>query len=175
MTQDRKYLLDLGLKLLAGAVALFGVWKYFADIEHERRIDARGRALEMIERYGAAEMREARRALFEFWVSRPEIVAYLEAGPVSARAYGNFIRAAFAEQGAGPDLNRALYRVSGFFDELHFCIESEVCDRDIALRYFCPAATRLDPLYAPVIEGLRLRSGYDAYGAGLSETARSCA
>lgn len=175
MSENARYLIETGFKLVAAAVAIFGVWKYFSDVSLGRELEARSRALAMIERYGGQELREARRELFAFWVSKPDVVAHLGKGAVSERAYGNFIRTAFASDPNAASLQRALYVLAAFFDELDFCIDSAVCDRAMAERYFCPIVGRLAPLYAPALEDLRTRSGYDAYGAGLTSLARRCA
>ena len=54
-------------------------------------------------------------------------------------------------------------------------IARAACDEDVDALGLSVLSGAHMALVPAVIEGLRLRSGYDAYGAGLSETARSCA
>ena len=174
MTEDRKYAIDLALKLVAAAIAAFGVARFFVDRAHERDLAARTEALAMIERYGSAELREVRAPLFDFWLARPEVVAHLEANAISPRAYGSFLVTAFDSDQQSRGLYGAVYTLSTFFDQAYFCFDSAVCDAEMMRRYFCPIAGSLDRLYAPILVAIRERSGYDAFGTGIAGFARAC-
>jgi hypothetical protein len=173
MTEGRKYAIDLTLKLVAAAIAVFGVARFFIDRAHERELAARGEALAMIERYGG-EMRESREPLFDFWLARPEVVAHLEGNAISPRAYASFLVTAFDGDPQSRALYGAVYSLSTFFDQAYFCYDSAVCDAEMMRRYFCPIAGSLDRLYGPVLGAIRERSGYDAFGAGLEGFAGAC-
>jgi hypothetical protein len=174
MTEGRKYAIELALKLVAAAIAIFGVARFFVDRAHERELAARGEALTMIERYGGAELRESREPLFDFWLARPEVVAHLEGNAISPRAYRSFLVMAFDSDQQSRALYSGVYTLSSFFDQAFFCFDSEVCDAEMMRRYFCPIAGSLDRLYGPVLGEIRERSGYDAFGSGIEGFARAC-
>lgn len=82
---------DLILKALGVAAALFGIWQYFSETAESRRLEARRQALNYIEVYGAADLRDHRQNMFEFWLRHSDVVAVMRREGVSENAYRSFL------------------------------------------------------------------------------------
>jgi hypothetical protein len=174
MTDALKFWLEYALKILAAAVAIFGVWKYFLDRAQEIDRDALLRSLSYVEAYGSGELLGARENLFDFWIAHQEDVAVLLGEGVSRRSYSNFLNSAFEEAEDSVDLYQAVYQVTYLFDQVHFCRSSGLCREEILEAYFCPIATRFISTYSPIIERNRSSSGIETFGAGLEAFATAC-
>jgi hypothetical protein len=166
---------DLTLKLLATAVAIFGVWKFFADRSAAELADARARSLSYIERFAADEMVEARADLADFWRSYPELAAWVREGQLTEREYVNFVATAYPAYGDRAAVDAALFRILVFFDEVAYCRDAGLCDVAILDSYFCGHAVRQARVYGPFYERMSAEIGARRMDAGLQDLAAHCA
>jgi hypothetical protein len=120
--------IDLGLKIVATAIACFEVWKFFADRNAQSYAEAKDRSLGYIARFADAEILDARETLMAYWRQHPEFVSHVMTGAISEPAYDRFVAGTF---GAGPDraeTTEALFRTLVLYDEMAFCRAGGICD-----------------------------------------------
>lgn len=165
--------IDLTLKLLATLIAAFGIWKYFAERDAAVTVDAQGRALGYIERFGDSDIIAARATLLDFWRDHPEYLAYIDAYAVTERVRANFVQAVYPQRPDRTEIDAALFRMVALFDEVAYCREAGICDPDILDGFFCVYASRFSEVYAPFFA--LLSEGMAPIDAGLRRFAEACA
>lgn len=175
MNEATKRLVDVAFGTVTVLIAIFGLWRYFHGVELDRAAAAQARTLDLIGRHGEAEMLAVESHLFEFWRGQPAFVALIRDLDVMGETdYANFVSVLF-ETGSLPDETRvALLRLSRFFDEVHFCKASAVCDEDLLDAYFCSIAPTLARAYGPFFEEVNREIASSASGASLVTYSRAC-
>ncbi|WP_139836571.1 hypothetical protein, partial [Roseovarius aestuarii] len=129
--------IELSLKIIATLIAIFGVWKYFADRHDERLVAAQNRSLGYIERFGGSDLVAARGRLLAFWQDYPELVAATKGGSLTEDGYALAVDAVYAAHENRKHVDDALFRMQVFLDEMSFCRSSAACDGDILDGFFC--------------------------------------
>lgn len=167
--------IELGLKVIATLIALFGVGKYFFDLSLDRQLSAKAAALERINRLSAGDVDAARNILFQFWLENAQVVTLLREQSVTERAYTNFIITAFDGAENRLDLIQSIYSLSQHYDDVFFCLDSSLCDSGMMLEYYCPRVSVTYRAYGPIIQTLRDQSGYSSFGAGIQALSELCA
>ena len=143
--------IDLGLKLVATAIACFGVWKFFADRSAQAYAEAKDRSLGYISRFADQDIVGARGVLMDFWRAHPDFVSHAMSGKISRPAYERFVGATFGATGAAEraETTEALFRILVFYDEVAFCRQGGICDAEILDAYFCRYVVRQAQVYGP--------------------------
>lgn len=135
--------LDLVFKVVAAAIAVFGVWKYFQDIERSSELASKRESLALIQDYSKGEISDAYLEIFEFWLRNPMFTQVIsQQGSISDREYQGLVRGALLREGNTIRIDRAVLTISNFYDSVHFCQTSEVCEEDTLESYFCVLAAR---------------------------------
>jgi hypothetical protein len=165
---------ELVLKIVGACIAVFGVYKFFADRADAREIERQSRALSYIESYGGGPIRESREVLFDFWLSRADFVKHASEQTISARAYRGFLLLAFDRDPNQQRLRQSLYVLSNFYDQIYFCYLNKLCNRPMIRAYFCDKTSKFSSLYMPMIEELQVRSGTVEFGEGARELSKTC-
>ena len=165
---------DLGIKVVTLAVALFGVGKYFLDQAAAGRAERKSRALDFVAAYAGDDLVATRVALYDFWRNHSEFVGFAQADGVSERAYGMFVRAALAEPEQSQPLQEALFRLANFYEQVGYCRASELCDAAILDRYFCGRIRAEWVAYAPFFARMGAATGYAEFGQAIGEYAAQC-
>ena len=169
--------LDLFVKSAAVFAGAFAIYQYL-DAREDLRV---ARTLEYVERFNnpGTSVGSARADITRtLWANEPQIRRLrdiLRALPEEDRAA---LRYRFTRKilDGGPDsegAQPAVHAIVQFFDALHICIRSELCDKDSAHAFFGHyAETFWSNFGAAVIENRELDA---SYGAGLEHIARDAA
>ena len=165
---------DLLVKVVATVVALFGVWKFFADRDALAIAETRTRSLSYMERFAGEDMIQARASLTQFWRSHPEFAAYVREEKLTEREYSNFVAVAYSNYAERPALDAALFRLLVFFDELEYCRHAELCDKVILHSYFCKFAVRQAKVYGPFYTRMSAEIGAQDMDGELRNLAAAC-
>jgi len=171
LARDR---VELGAKILAIVGGLFAIWQYFADASDAKELEKRRQALTYVQAYGATDLSEHRRIMFEFWLRHSDLLQVAKSQGVSESAYRAFFFTALEHDAGGKPMLNALYALSNFYDQLAFCRSSKVCDREIIDQYFCAGARTFGETYGPISGRLAELSGVSDFGRGAKEIAESC-
>jgi hypothetical protein len=166
--------LDPTVKIVATAVAVFGVWRFFEERAQTARVDREERSLAYIERFGQPDIVKARTALLDFWRRYPDFAMEARTRTLTPREYEGFVNAAYPVDPARKEVDAALIRLLVFYDELAFCHRAGTCDKTILRGYFCDYATQHARVYAPFHARLATEIGADSLSHHLDELARSC-
>lgn len=166
--------IELGIKIVTVAVALFGVWKFFADRADAESLERNSRSLNFIEAYASSELAGARRVLFEFWTDNSAFLENLHANGADERTYSIFARVALREYERSAELQEALFRVANFYDQVWHCRSAKVCEPAVLDTYFCTRASLQSSAYTPFFAELGRSSGYEDFGEGLLQYSQSC-
>jgi hypothetical protein len=166
--------LDLALKLVATAIACFGVWKFFADRSAQAEAEAKDRSLGYISRFADADIVGARETLMGFWRQHPDFVSHAMSGKISAPAYQRFVATTF---GADPDraeATEALFRTLVLYDEMAFCRAGGICNPEILDAYFCRYVVRHAQVYGPFYAIMSEETGTSGMDRQLQDFAEAC-
>jgi hypothetical protein len=166
--------IDLALKLVATAIACFGVWKYFADRDAQAYAEAKDRSLGYIARFADADILQARETLMGFWRRQPDFVAHAMSGQISGPAYERFVAATFGTDRDRAEESQALFRTLVLYDEMAFCRSAGICDAGILDEYFCRYAVRHAQVYGPFYEIMAGETGTSNMDQKLQEFATAC-
>ncbi|WP_299772516.1 hypothetical protein [uncultured Tateyamaria sp.] len=166
--------IELALKILAAAIAVFGVWKFFSDRALAVEAERRATALSYIEAYGSAEMIETRNVLFNFWKENDTFVDYMRAELVSERTYALFASVTIDEHPDTEAFQTAIYRLVNFYEQVWHCRTADLCDPSMLDEYFCDRVTLQAAAYQPFLDELGSRSGYESFGSSLGDFRVSC-
>ena len=139
--------LEISLKVVATAIAVFGVFTYFLDQSQTRAASEKSRSLAFVEKFASVDVVEARSRLLAYWREYPEFVSYSRANRLSSREYANFVRATYPAHDDRVDVDEALFRMQVFFDELSYCHFSGICDKGIIESYFCEYTIKFSNVY----------------------------
>ena len=164
--------LELALKIVATFIAVFGIWKYFADREATVSAEAKSRALGYIERFGGEDMIAARSVLADYWRDYPEFTTFIDQNPLSERAFVNFVTSTYPQRSDKAAIDGALFRMRVFFDEIAFCREAGICDKPILDGFFCDYAMQHARIYGPFYRLLSV--GMEQTDLQLQRLARAC-
>lgn len=165
---------DIGLKTIATLIALFGIWKYFAEQKASLHADAQRRSLGYIERFANYELLQARTQLIEYWQDYPEFAAFIKSNRITERAYSNFVNSTYPKRSDRATIDGALFRLQVFFDEVAFCRSSHVCDKDILDDFFCRYIPGYSQIYGPFFERLAKDIGSAPLDTKLLSLANVC-
>lgn len=166
---------ELALKFVGAAIAVFGVWKFFSDRDLAVEAEKRSKALSYIEAYGNAEMIETRNVLFDFWKGNDTFVDHMRANLVSDRTYVLFARVTLDEYPETEAFQAAVYRLANFYEQVWHCRIAELCNPEMLDDYFCDRVTLQAGAYQPFLTELSNRSGYESFGSTLGDFQTSCA
>ncbi len=167
--------IELSLKIIATLIAVFGIWKYFADQHSERVVAAQNRSLGYIERFGGSDLVAARSRLLAFWQDYPELVIATKAGGLTEPGYALAVDAVYTRHKNRKQMDEALFRMQVFLDELSFCRKSAACDAAILDGFFCEYVGRFSRSYAPFYARLSNDIGAEPIDASLRNLANECA
>lgn len=165
---------EFALKIIATAIAVFGVWKYFDDRASSAQAARQAQSLGYIERFGADDLLAARTRLLQYWKDYPDFAAFAANNVMSPRAYANFINATYPNRPDRADVDRALFRIQVFFDEVAYCRASGVCDAPILDAFFCNYVTRYGVVYGPFFARLSSDIGAAPIDRNLQALATIC-
>lgn len=174
MSEGRKFQIDLTLKIVATLIAIFGVWKYFAEKDAAATAAAKARSIGFIERYASSDMRGAREALFSFWLAQESFVDHIRSNAITQREYGNFVRFSFPRYGDRKAMQSALFSLANLYDQVFHCRAAGICDSAILDEYFCPIAAQQQRIYGPFYEILRAGVASTDFGLSLQRYRDSC-
>ena len=166
--------IELSLKIIVALVAVFGVWKFFADRATEKQIAAEERALSYIERFGHHDFVMARTKLLSFWKDYPQFVSVINKRAVTDREYNNFINIAYPIREDRADIDAALFSIQLFLDEVVYCRWSAVCDVTIVDGFFCDFVQGVSRVYAPFYARLSEDIASQPLDAEIRRFAASC-
>ena len=167
--------IDLGLKIVATAVACFGVWKFFADRSAYAYAEAKDRSLGYISRFADQDIVGARATLMDFWHGHPDFVSHSMTGAISKPAYDRFVAATFGAT-RSPDraeTAEALFRILVFYDEVSFAARADLRRRDLDA-YFCSYVVRHALVYGPFYAIMSAETGTSGIDEQLQAFAESC-
>ena len=167
--------IELSLKIIGTLIAIFGIWKYFADRHDERVVAAQNRSLGYIERFGGSGLVAARGRLLTFWQDYPELVAATKEGKLTEDGYAAAIDKVYAAHENRKHVDDALFRMQVFLDEMSFCRSSAACDPVILDGFFCEYTQRFSRAYAPFYARLSRDIGAKPIDAGVQALAEDCA
>ena len=163
------------LKITATCIALFGVWKYFADRKAATETGQKARSLGYIQRFGAPDIVGARTELLTFWQGYPEFAAFVGEKPITGRAFRNFVTATYPTHDRRSEIDRALFGMVLLFDEVAYCQNSGICDAGIVDGFFCPYVARYAQVYGPFYQTLSTDIAAAPIDRQLQEFARTFA
>jgi hypothetical protein len=166
--------IEFALKVIATAIAAFGVWKYFADRSAAAAAEAKARSLGYIERFAGKDIVEARAELLQFWKSYPEFASVARQGDLTKREYANFVRAIYPAHPRRIELDQALFRMLTFYDEAAYCREAGLCDSEILDSFFCTHVTRHMRVYEPFYQRLSDEIGSRSLDQNLRRFGAGC-
>jgi hypothetical protein len=175
LTAKPGQMLDTVVKVIGLLAVIFGLFKYFSDIEIARHIEAQKQALKYVEQYGATQLQGHRQELFRFWLKHSDVVEFIAKHGASRDAYRSFFFTALGQEKSPTDLVNTLYDINNFYDQVVFCRSSSVCDQEIIDAYFCKDAAIFAKTYDPILESLGEMSGVAEMGRGAKELAKPCA
>ena len=167
--------LDAASKIGTICVLLFAVIQYTIDTVRTDRTNARTASISYIERFSKEEVLDARLALVRFWNEREDI-GRLCVGTAGGDSLPRESCIAIIPEMLEADTTTMthLKRIGYFFDELYYCYDTEVCDREVVETFFCPYAIGNEDLY---FQSLRSSDaevfGRDLY-TGIQELAATC-
>lgn len=165
---------DYFLKILAMLIALFGVWKYFADKDAAVDAAAKAKSISYIHSYASGNMRDAREVLFSFWVSQDAFIDHVRSNKITHRDYENFVRFVLPRYENPKALQGALFSLANLYDQIIHCRESAICDAAILDDYFCPIVVQQQAQYGPFYEVLRADVASKDFGKSLERYAGFC-
>ncbi|WP_341213399.1 hypothetical protein [uncultured Limimaricola sp.] len=139
--------LEISVKLAATLIAAFGVVAFFLDRSHARTTSEKNMSLSFIEKFASSDVIQARGRLLTYWQNYPEFVDYSRENSLSSREYTNFVRATYPARDDRGEVDKALFRMQVFFDELSYCYYSGICDNNIIDEYFCDYAVNFSNVY----------------------------
>lgn len=139
--------IDISLKVVATAIAVFGVLTFFLDRSQTRMTSEKNMSLSFIGKFASADVIKARNRLLVYWQDYPDFVEYSRANSFSPREYANFVRATYPSRDDRAAVDEALFRMQVFFDELSYCYFSSICDTDIIEDYFCDYVVMFSNVY----------------------------
>lgn len=167
--------IELSLKVIATFIAAFGVWKYFDDRATSALAARQAQSLGYIQRFGADDLLEARGRLLQYWQDYPDFADFVADNAISPRAYTNFVNATYPNRLDRAEVDRDLFAVQVFFDEVAYCRGSGVCDPAILDAFFCDHVTRYAAIYGPFYTRLSADIGAAPIDANLQWLASTCA
>jgi hypothetical protein len=170
----RREKIELGLKVLATAIAFFGVWKYFADRNAEALARAQSRSLGYIERFARNDIVEARAELMKFWRKYPEFAAFVRQEAITEREYSNFVAATYPIYPERAEVDKALFRILVFYDEVAYCRTARTCNVEILDAYFCDYVVRHARVYAPFYARISAEIGSAGFDKKMQALAEKC-
>ncbi|MCP5075609.1 MAG: hypothetical protein GY947_20255 [Rhodobacteraceae bacterium] len=174
MTDDSRFKIDLAFKIVAAFIAVFGVWKYFADRDDAVSAAAKASSIVFIDKYASANMVKSREALFGFWLKQDAFVAHIRANAITPREYKNFIRFALPRYGARKVMQSALFSLANLYDQIYHCRQAKICDDAILDDYFCPRVAQQQKIYGPFYDLLRADVASADFGLGVLRYAKAC-
>lgn len=137
----------------------------------DRKVDA---ALTFAERFSDETTGNHRRALEALWLARPkelqEIREKSDKGELQAGDFEDFKRKYIligSKETSPQAVVTAIAEIADFMDQLHLCVESGRCDREVSRDYFCRYATSFLELYRSDLADIHEAVGHDKLGAGL--------
>jgi hypothetical protein len=166
---------EFGLKVLVTVIALFGVWKFFADRNAEALARAQSRSLGYIERFGGKDMVDARAELIKFWRKYPEFAAFVrqKKGEITEREYSNFVATTYPVYPGRTEMDNALFRIV-FYDEVAYCRTASTCNVEILDSYFCNYVVRHARDYAPFYAQISAEIGSTGLNKEMQAFAANC-
>lgn len=134
--------IDIALKSLLALIACLGVWQYFNDILIDRKFQALERSVEISQKRYSVTL-DVQTEIARFWQEHPRLSSSLERVEIaSTNSYSASIRRAVETSEFSRSLTRPLLSYSGYYEELNFCIESELCVLSLLLPSLCPQLER---------------------------------
>jgi hypothetical protein len=167
--------IELGLKIVTVAVAIFGVLKYFSDRASTAEAERNARSLAYLEAYASPEMVGARQVLFDFWGENRDFVSHMRSEGIDARGYALFAQVSLNEYGGAKELQAALFKLANHYDQIWHCRTAGLCAPEVLDSYFCERAVLQSAAYAPFLADLGRASGYETLGEGLVNYGAICA
>lgn len=173
MTDSMRARIDIGLKLIATCAAIFGIWKYFYDLERATELAKKQEAQQIISTFSSQGMRAARVSLVHFWVKQNGFLRMEAlAEGASDRAYLAF---ATKKLNTGDEaLWRDLFVLSSFFDEAWFCRSSDICDPEVLDRFVCGKSMSIGRTYGSFFDAMNVQLRSSEFGRSLNKYRELC-
>lgn len=167
--------LDLPLKIVATAIAIFGVWKYFEDRAESDRNRARNESLKIVREFSSSHNILARQALVKFWTSQKKFSVFISSSDsITSNEYKNFVRRVFPNSAEYEIVQNALFRINDYFDSAYYCRVSGVCDAELIDSFLCSKAASLSRIYSPFFQILNRSISSSEFGQSLHRYADRC-
>lgn len=164
--------IDAASKVGGVCLLVFYVAQYSIDIVRTNQQNARAASISYIHRFADGEILESRMELLEFWNQRSDLAQLAVRGAISAEGLGY---ALLTELNNAPNTLMRLKRIGYFFDELYYCLGSELCNGEIVQQFFCPQAIGFEQTYFRFLRQNDAQIiGRDLY-TGVKELSQICA
>lgn len=138
------------------AAGLFALYQYSANSNADRAKET----LNFVERFDRDKILDARQKIdFTFYKINEEILKKVE----DKQAYSKYINKVIKNKSLSSNLNY----IFDFYDQLQACSLSNLCDADIAVRFFGKYAFDIVGTVYPYIETQRDKTGDKQFGIGI--------
>ncbi|WP_143071580.1 hypothetical protein [Tranquillimonas rosea] len=165
--------IDIGLKVLATVIAMFGVVKYFHALGVAEDLARKGESRAVIAAYSSENMQVARTALVHFWVGQPSFLGMEDvANGASGRAYFALARKKLAN--GDEALWQSLFTVSSYFDDAWFCRSSTLCDQEILDEFVCSKSLAINKTYREFFNAMNVQLRASSFGKSLAKYSGVC-
>jgi hypothetical protein len=142
------------------SAGLFSLYEY----KSRQKLERVSTTLRYMERFDELPLHGARTRLTEFWYARARVVfRFVELGEEHIAAY------VLETIDSTPSVRDDTVMMVQFFDGLHACVCSSICDEASALRLFGKEAYDLHGLNYPFLEDRRKQLHDRTYGRALSD------
>jgi hypothetical protein len=161
-------------RVLALVAAVASVGKFFYDRAERNAQLASERSVEYIESYADDPMISAREQLYSFWAGEPRLIAVFQNEALSTRQYSALLSATIFRADLDLGIRQPLLLLDSFYSQITFCLNAELCDKEILQSYFCRNAQQSAKAYAPFYKRLANQTGDPGLGTDLQVFASGC-
>jgi hypothetical protein len=165
-----KFPIGPAAQIVTVIVAIFGVYRYFDEVDARARSQRSAASLELIRDYRGDGLRDARIFVFNFWEQAKRSFPVRKMSPDDR---DKLVLALVNSSDKRDQYLATIVTIASFFDEVAFCGRENVCDRAISRDYFCPEFDEFMQTSAPILRSLR-DGGYNAGQTAIRFFADSC-
>lgn len=185
MTAERRENISLLLKVIGVIGVIFGMGKYFWDLDVANRNDQKIRSAELVDEYrsGKAEIAEDLLIFLNPVITLRGMGAFDKGSTNSLSDQElvdifDVVYLGKSDGGSTPLLSRWLDLLR-YYDAVHQCVESKLCDQNYLQGYLCREVKFLERTQQPFISYFNTtylpRDADLDIGGGLSKFAQNCA
>jgi len=159
------------LEGLSYIVVILGVPVFFYQMHAESNQRQSEQTLAFISRFQEEGISTTRAELFLPWTDYADEIRALNAGTGMPQSmldrWVDRIVESSVKRNPDHNLLQSIHAMTDFFDQLHLCIATEVCEKKTARRYFRAYAVQFQALYGRKVEALREDLALGHFGKGL--------